>query len=305
MTKVFVVVLNWKGFGDTKECLGSVGDMRVPKNVELKIVVVDNASGGNEMEKLRKLKKSMGFELIENTENLGFAGGNNVGIRHAMERKADWVMVLNNDTTVDKDLVVEFIKAGKRRKKAGMLSPKIYFAKGYEFHKDRYKLRERGRVIWCAGGEMDWNNVYANNRGVDEVDEGQYDKARKLEFATGACMMLRKKALEEGGLFDERYFLYLEDADLSQRMIAKKWEVWYVPKAKLWHKVSQSSAIGDSLSDYYLTRNKLMFAMRYAPVWAKQAVIRESFRLALEGRRWQKVGAKDFYLRKFGKGSYG
>lgn len=310
--KVFVVVLNWNGFSDTKQCLESIAELRI-KDYELGVVVVDNGSTDGSVKKLRSLIKELripgqarddGVILIRNEKNLGFAGGNNVGIKYALEKGADWVMILNNDTMVDRDLVIHLIKATGKYKKAGILSPKIFFAKGYEFHKKRYKKEELGRVIWYAGGEIDWNNVYGTNRGVDSVDKGQYEKPRKLEFATGACMVLRAEALRETGVFNEKYFMYLEDADLCQRMINKGWEVWYVPEATLWHKVAQSSRIGSELNDYYITRNRLLFAVQYAPVHAKLAVIRESFRLALSGRRWQKAGARDFYLGRFGKGAW-
>lgn len=305
--KVYLVILNWNGFGDTKECLESVAKLRL-KNIELRVVVVDNGSSDGSVRKIKAILRSKSFAgrgiIIKNEMNLGFAGGNNVGIKYAMEKGADWVTVLNNDTVVDKDLIVQLIKAGEKHKKAGILSPKIFFAKGYEYHKERYKKEELGKVIWYAGGEIDWNNVYGTNRGMDETDRGQYDKPQKLEFATGACMMMRVKALEEVGGFDEKYFMYLEDADLSQRMISKGWEVWYEPKAMLWHKVAQSSGIGSDLNDYFITRNRLLFAIRYAPIRARLAVLRESFGFALSGRRWQQTGARDFYLRRFGKGSH-
>jgi GT2 family glycosyltransferase len=306
MLKIFVVILNWNRYKDTVECLQSLEKLTI-RNYQLSVLVVDNGSTDGSVKEIdAPLRRGFAGRgsIIKNKKNLGFAGGNNVGIKYALENGADYILVLNNDTLVDKNLLVYLIKAAKSHKKAGILSPIIYFSKGYEFHKDRYKKDELGRVIWYAGGVIDWNNVYASNRGVDEVDNGQYDKRIKLEFATGACMFLRASALKKTGLFDEKYFLYLEDADLSQRMLIKDWEVWYVPEAKLWHKVAQSSAIGSDLNDYYITRNRLLFAIRYAPPYAKLAVIRESFRFALNGRKWQKIGARDFYLRKFGKGSW-
>jgi GT2 family glycosyltransferase len=235
---------------------------------------------------------------------LGFAGGNNVGIKYALENKADYILVLNNDTTVDKNLLVRLVEVAKKKKRFGILSPKIYFAKGFEFYKERYKKSELGKVIWSAGGIIDWKNVYVNNRGIDEVDVGQYDKVEKIEFATGAAMFLEAKVLKKVGLFDKKYFLYLEDADLSQRMLRCGFEIYYVPKAIVYHKVGKTAGIGSNLADYFLTRNRLLFTIKYAPLRSKIAVFMESIRFCFNGRRWQRLGVRDFYLGKFGKGSY-
>ena len=151
---------------------------------------------------------------------------------------------------------------------------------------------------------MDWDNIYGSNHGVDEVDKGQFEKTRETDFATGACMLLRSEALKDIGLFDEKYFMYLEDADLSEKLKKKGWEVLYTSKTEIWHKVAQSSGIGSDLNDYFITRNRLLFGMRYAKCRTKLALVRESFKLLLTGRRWQKTGVRDFYLGRFRKGSW-
>lgn len=300
MTKISIVIVNWNGFEDTSECLKSIQKL-VLKNIQLSVVVVDNASTDDSVKELEKMKN---FELLVTKENLGFAGGYNFGIRYAMRNKPDFILALNNDTIVDKDMLKDLVEAANGHPEAGLISPKIYFAKGYEFHKDKYKKTELGKVIWYAGGNMDWNNVYGSNRGVDEVDNGQFDHAMETDFATGAAMLMRYKALRKVGLFDEKYFLYLEDADLSMRMKKKKWQVIYSPKAKVWHKVSQSSGIGSNLNDYFITRNRLRFGMTYASFRTKVALLKESIRLLMNGRQWQKIGVMDYYIGNFGKGSW-
>ncbi len=300
MPKVFIVILNWNKPGLTIDCLNSVKKLKTT-GYELKVVVVDNGSIDDSVEKLKRVK---GIKLIENNQNLGFAQGNNEGMKYALDNGADWVVVLNNDTLVDEDLIVEFLKASKNQQKVVILNPKIYFAKGFEFHKKRYKKSESGKVIWSAGGKIDWNNVYGSNRGVDEVDKGQYDKVTEIDFAVGTCLFCSSEALKEVGLFDERYFAYFEDTDLSMRMKKGGWKVLYAPQAVVWHKVAQSSAIGSGLNDYYTTRNRMIFGLRYAPVRSKLALLRESLRLLFTGREWQRVGIRDYYLCQLGKGSW-
>lgn len=306
MTKIFIVILNWNGLSDTLNCLESIKKLKTG-NFQLNTIVVDN--GSENISKLRTQMsslqlKSKNLRLIENKENLGFAGGNNVGIKYALNDSADYVMVLNNDTIVDSNMMAGLIKELESKDRIGSVSPKIYFHKGFEFHKERYKDSDLGKVIWYAGGKIDWENVNGNNFGVDEIDNGQYERTLETDFTTGACTIFNAKALNEVGLFDEKYFLYFEDTDLSIRMKQKGWKVLYSPKGFLWHKVAQSSKIGGELNDYFITRNRLLFGMRYAPVRSKFALFRESLKLITKGRKWQRVGVKDFYLRKFGKGSW-
>jgi len=302
MPKIFVIILNWNRAQDTIACLKSVGQLRVV-GYELNIIVVDNASTDDSVKAVRKLHVP-GLWIIENKKNLGFAEGNNVGIRYALEKGADYILVLNNDTLVEKNLVGELLKAAKKSNNFGAASPKIYFAKGFEFHKKRYSASELGKVIWYAGGDIDWENLYGTAHGVDEVDKGQFEKEGKTDFATGTCMFLKASALKKVGFFDKNYFMYLEDTDLSVRLKKKGFEVLFVPKAILWHKVAQSSGIGSSLNDYFITRNRLVFGMRYASLRTKIALIKESVKLLVSGRTWQRFGVRDFYLRKLGKGSW-
>jgi GT2 family glycosyltransferase len=301
MLKIFVVILNWNRAQDTIECLRSVSQLRVG-GYELRTIVVDNASSDD------SIKKIAGFDpelkIIKNNENLGFAEGNNVGVRYALQNGADYVLVLNNDTLVAKNLVKELLQVAEKHKNFGAASPKIYFAKGFEFHKGRYKESELGKVIWYAGGDIDWQNVYGTTHGVDEVDKGQFDQEGPTDFATGTAMFLSAQALKKVGLFDRRYYLYFEDTELSQRLKKAGFAVLYAPKGIVWHKVAQSSGIGSGLNDYFLTRNRLIFGLKYAPFRAKLALIKESIRFLIYGRPWQKIGVRDFYLRRWGRGSW-
>jgi GT2 family glycosyltransferase len=305
MVKIAIVILNWNRPELTLECLRSIENLD-RNGVDLTVIVVDNASVDDSVKKLKKINlKNIKFELIENNDNFGFAKGNNIGIRHAMAHDVDFIVVLNNDTVLDKNILKEFIGETEKNMDAAVFSPKIYFAKGYEFHKGRYKKSDLGNVFWYAGGNIDWLNVQGLNRGVDAVDKGQFEKVQDLEFATGACMFIRASALVDHKAFDEKYFMYLEDADFSMRMRREGWKVIYVPKAKLWHKVAQSSGIGSDLNDYFITRNRLLFGFRYAPYRTKFALFRESVRFLAGGRKWQKLGVVDFYFGRFGMGSWG
>lgn len=301
--KVFILILSFNRREDTLATLESIEKLKV-RGFNLTTVVVDNASKDGSAETLKNFTMKNGtFKLIINKKNLGFAEGNNVGFRWCLKNGADFIAVLNDDTLVSEKLISDLLAVFDKNPEAGIIAPKIYFAKGFEYKK-RYKEDELGKVIWYAGGDIDWKNVYGTNHGVDEVDRGQFDKVAETDFATGCCLFVKKEVLKQVGFFDRRYFAYIEDADLSQRTKKAGWKVLYAPPAHLWHKVSQSSGIGSDLNDYFITRNRMLFGLTYAPIRTKIALIRESLRLLRSGRKWQKIGIRDFYLGRFEKGSW-
>lgn len=299
--KASVVILNYNGGKVTMDCLDSLRKNK-PESIEVSIIVVDNASKDGPVDEIKEKYPEIVF--IKNEENLGFTGGCNTGMKYALEDGADYVILLNNDTVVDKDLVQNLVK-GAGDDSVGGVVPKIYFAKGYEFHKDRYESRDLGKVIWYAGGKMDWANLIGHNIGVDEVDNGQFDKKVETDLATGCCFLIKASVLRKVGLFDDKFFLYYEDADLTQRIKRAGYKIMYEPKAVLWHKNAVSSGgSGSKLQDYYISRNRMLLGMRYAPLRTRLALVRESITILKSGREWQKIGIKDFYLRIFGKGTF-
>jgi len=303
MKHVVISLLNFNSKKNTLDCLKSLEDIR-KDGFKLTIVIIDNASK-EDFDLKSKTVKDISLVVIKNNENLGFSGGHNIAIKYALNNRADYILILNNDIYVDKDFLAELLKTAGEDKSVGILSPKIYFASGFEFHKDRYSKNEIGKVLWYAGGEMDWANVIGLNRGVDEVDKGQYDKDEETEIATGCCMLIKKEVFENIGLFDDKYFLYYEDSDLSMRARRKDFKIMYVSSSVIWHKNAGSAGgSGSVLQDYYITRNRLLFGFKFAAFRSKLALFRESLSLFLRGRRWQKRGAIDFYLGRLGKGSY-
>ena len=277
--KIATVILVYGKSPNLEKCLASLKVIN-SSGINNRIIVVDNSE-----------------------DNTGYSGGNNKGIHQALAGGAEAVLLLNDDTKVDKLVLTEMLEALKD-KQVGMVSPKIYFYPGFEYHKDRYNPKDRGKVIWYAGGQIDWDNCLGVHRGVDEVDVGQYQKKEETEFATGCAVLIKREVFETTGLYDERYFLYLEDLDLSVRVKNAGFKIIYQPKAIVWHKNAQSSGFGSGLHDYFFTRNRLLFGFEHASFKTKCALVRESIRIFLTGNNWKRRGVLDFYLRKFGKGSW-
>ncbi len=303
MVRIFASVINYNNPKDTLECLKSLEKIK-KKDIELDVCIVDNSSA-KPFELDSSYFRTFSSSLIRNTENLGFSGGHNVAIRKAMDSNADYLLILNNDTRSEQNLLVKLLECIQQADDIGITVPKIYFENGYEYHKNRYKNIELGKILWYAGGFMDWENVIGMNRGVDEVDTGQYDDYFETELATGCCMLIKKEVFKKIGPLDERYFLYYEDTDFSMRTKKAGYKIIFQPESILWHKNAGSSGgSGSELQDYFISRNRLIFGMSYAPLTAKFALFRESLKLFYSGRKWQKKGVKDFYLRNFGKGGY-
>src|SRR5436190_608533 len=165
MTKIAIVTVDYNSGKETHDCLASLEKLK-KDDMGISIIVVDNAS--KEPFALTEKEKKGNIILLRNTINMGFSGGYNTGMRYALNHGADYVMIINNDTIVDPNLLKEFLLVAKTDPKIGLIGAKIYFAKGHEFHKERYTEHESGKVFWYAGGGFDWNNAVSYHRGVDE-----------------------------------------------------------------------------------------------------------------------------------------
>ncbi len=292
MNKLAIVTVDFNGHEDTLALLESLKG--ISWEGEVKIIVVDNGSK-NPLKDL-----PAGIELIQTGKNLGFAGGYNRGLRYAYQWGADYFLLINNDTFVeDKNLATTLARVFAD-KAALAVSPKIMFAPGFEFFKDRYSRSEKGKVIWYAGGSFDWKNVMGVHRGIDEVDKGQYNQVEEVDFVSGCCLMVAREALAKVGYFDEGLFAYFEDADWIERIRRAGFKLFYCGKTAIYHKVSQTAGVGSAMTDYLITRNRLYFAMRYAPLRTKMAVIKQALGFTLFGRKTQRKGVVDWLLKKKG-----
>lgn len=292
--KIAVITVNYNGKKDTLEFLESLRKLRTT-NYELRTIVVDNASSDGSVPAIKK--KFPKVDILQTGENLGFSGGYNRGLDYAKVWGADYFLLINNDCFIkDDNLLSELVRTISSDPKRGFVSPKIYFAPGFEFHKDRYKKEDLGKVIWYGGGKFDWDNIGSVHQGIDEVDNGQYDWVEETGIFSGACVLIRREVLDELGMLDEKYFLYFEDSDLVKRAKDAGFRIYYNGNVSLYHKVSQSTGIGSKITDYYHTRNRLIFGMRYGRLLTKFALFREALKLFIFGRPAQRRGILDFYL---------
>jgi GT2 family glycosyltransferase len=212
---VAVVILTWNGKALTLDCLRSLEAVTTP---DVRVMVVDNASTDGTVEAVRA-RYGERVSVVVNSSNLGFAGGNNVGIRKALDDGARFVLLLNNDTTVDPAFIEELLLPVRESNTIGIAAPKIYYAQP----PDR---------IWYAGGEISFWKGTARHIGIRKADRGQYDEPRDVAYATGCAFLARREVFERVGYLDESYRAYFEDADLCMRA-ARRLPYRYLPRARV------------------------------------------------------------------------
>ncbi len=242
--KLAVILVNYNGKQYNEACIDSI--LSGEGAWELKIFVVDNASADDSMQMLQKCyhgEERVQIALLN--KNYGFSRANNEGIRLAKQWGAEAVLLLNNDTEVEPDMISELAQCAMRHPDC-VIAPKIYYS-------------DRRDVLWSAGGEVSPIVRKVRHIGLNQKDTGQFDKERRIGFATGCCLLLPRAVIEKSGLLDERFFLYYEDTEYCFRLRKMGIDIWYCPRARLYHKVGASSKGADSpLCAYYIARNWLL-----------------------------------------------
>lgn len=236
--RVFVVILNWRGWRDTIECVES---LQKSDYQNFKIVIVDNDSQDESVERIRERYPEI--TLIESGKNSGFAAGNNIGIRYALAQTADYILVLNNDTLVAPDCISELVNFAERNTKAGLLGPKI-FDMGTEVYR-QWAVQHRlsfWSILWILSPLR--RLIYGTGMFKKFFYTGEH-RAAQVYGIPGSAMFFRATALERIGLFDERTFIYWEEFIVAEKLRSLGLLTYVVPQAVIWHKESASiSKIG-------------------------------------------------------------
>jgi GT2 family glycosyltransferase len=241
--EIFVVILNWNLKDDTIACVNSVlaGSYSCQR-----VVVVDNGSWDGSTSALTNYFGEA-IDLIVNEENLGFAKGINVGIRRALAQGAKWVLLLNNDTVIAPDMVEQLMNVADCQLDVGILAPAIFY---YDQPDRVWRLGDR-RYAWLP---------IPLKVPTRELKAG---KTLSIDYVTGCAMLVKREVWQRIGLLDERFFMYYEDADFCQRAASAGYKVMCVTQAKVWHKVSVSSARVPSITRYRSAKSKVLFFRQY------------------------------------------
>lgn len=245
---IAIVVLHYRNLTDTLECLDSLQTQDYPS---FSILVVDNASQDENLESA--LAKYPQVELIRSTHNLGFAGGNNIGITHALTQGAEAILLLNNDAVAAPNLLTTFVVAAKNHPDTAVFGAKIYYY-------------DEPTIIWHAGGDVERRTVRCYHHGCPDSDlEKKWDEVREITYACGCALFVTKEAIEKVGLMAPEFFLLWEEIDWCFRMRKEGYRCLYIPEAKVWHKISRSFEGGNRgpLWQYYYFRNRLLFLKRH------------------------------------------
>lgn len=220
---VYVVVLNWNGAEDTVKCVNSLKRLAYPN---FKVLVVDNGSEPSDRERIAQMKER-GIEIILNDSNLGFGGGNNVGIREALAKGADYILLLNNDTIVREELLENLVSVAEGDPRVGICGPTIHCMDDQE-------------RIYSAGGRLLMPLGQPWAIGHREKDSGQYDAVREVDYISGSCMLISRRTVDAIGLLPEQYFLQWEDIHYCFAARKAGLKVVYVGRGKVLHAVSST-----------------------------------------------------------------
>ena len=238
--KLSIITVNYNGLKDTCELIDSI-----PFNETMEVIVVDNASKQNAAALIKK--KYPKVNIIRSDTNLGFAGGNNIGIKAA---KGKYIFLINNDTIIkdfDFDSLINRLESSPE---IGVVCPKIKFT--------------WGNMPIQFAGYTPLSQVTVRNKaiGFGEEDRGQYDIPHPTPYAHGAAMMIKREVIDKVGLMPECYFLYYEELDWSMMFTRAGYQIWYEPKCTIFHKESQATGQNSPLRTYYITRNRLRLVKR-------------------------------------------
>jgi hypothetical protein len=245
-----IIVLTWNNFADTAECLHSLRKLNYP---QYNVVLVDNGSTDGSIERLQSEFPEV--KIIKNGKNLGYAGGNNIGIEYALSKDADYIILLNNDTIVDVNLATELIQASHETGNLGIFGCVNYY------YNDRKKIQFSGGIFnWKTGDIIDTTR--------HKIDKGQFQLLKEVDTVVGSCLFLPTTIIKTVGLLDNRYFLTFEESDLCCRVKKAGYKVYTYMGAGIWHKVSvtgQAQKKGLNILTYYAVRNRFLFLIRNSP----------------------------------------
>ena len=256
--KLFIILLNWNGKKDTLECLASLMAIESPK---FQLLIVDNGSQDDSVTEIRK--EYPNIPILETHENLGFAGGNNVGIEWVLSKGAEWILLLNNDTVVDPHFLEAFLKADKEKPNG-----KIFGAKIYNF--------KSPQEIDHLGGY--WNPKVCEffSHAQKKIDDGfSFEEMNEVDYVCGAALFMHASVPKTIGLLEPRFFLFWEETDFCMRAKRMGFEIWTAPKAKVWHKISASFIGGKPHSHYFWWRSRLLWMERNLSFTERRRLYRE------------------------------
>ena len=237
---ISIITINYNGLKDTCELIDSI-----PFKENLEVIVVDNASKEDEASIISE--KYPLVKVIRSNKNLGFAGGNNLGIKEA---KGDYILLINNDTYFKDFNIDNLIERLESSDKIGIVCPKLRFAWG-------------SNPIQFAGYTPLSAITLRNHAiGFGEEDHGQYNTAHPTPYAHGAAILIKREAIDKVGLMPECFFLYYEEIDWSMMFTRAGYEIWYDPTCTVYHKESQTTGQNSPLRTYYITRNRLLLVKR-------------------------------------------
>lgn len=244
---IAIVVLNWNNARDTMACLDSLAQLDYP---DPWLIVVDNGSDDDSVAQIRAAHPDV--TLLDTGANLGYAGGNNVGVKYALAAGADYVCILNNDVVVEPDFLAPLLAALHSQPNVGIVTPLVA------------ERTAAGEHVWALGSAVNWRTAavtrqHAGSAVIPWRGRTPFD----VEIASGAAMLVKRAVFEQVGLMDEAFFLYFEEVDWSLKVRQHGYRILAVPSSVVWHEVSATLGATSPVIDYYMLRNQLRLIGRH------------------------------------------
>lgn len=272
--KIYVIILNYNNYYDTFNCIDSL----LKNSNEICIVIVDNHSANSSFEEITRNYPNI--TCLKTDYNGGYAFGMNYGAKYALLNGAEYVLLLNNDTTVEKDAIKLLVQSAQKDDNIGIVSPKVLY------------MHDKN-LIYSAGGEFKKWLCVGKGRFQRKETNLFGNEDREIDFAEGSCLLVKRKVFEEIGFIPEKYFMYFEDLDFSLK-VNKKFNIYYCSKAVIYHKAGGGTSWlnASPLYNFYFTRNRILFYKELNAFWQYYSilfsliiVLLKTFLIILKGKK--------------------
>ncbi len=283
---ITALIINWNGQNYISDTISRL----LTQSPDLKVTVIDNASTDDSAKIISR--QFPGVELVSPPQHLSFSECLNFGFSRSVARGSIYTWLVGSDVLVEDNCLKNLLELGEKYGDVGMVCSKIYV------------VPNKDRLIYYAGGIMDWFNLRPVNRGQGQVDAGQFEHDVETDFVLPLSTLIKTRILTEVGILDPAYFADYDWLDFCYKCRRAGWRLMYASQSHVGYQNLQEPDFPDSIKEYFIDRNQLLFGLRHGPFYTKFSLLKNAFHEYFFGRPWQRRAVLDFFTGNFGRGSY-